>query len=117
MGKLCHPINTIVNPKSTPTIKAVLVEIAQRSQRGAEPAEGLLTEEVGLAGLQQQRSPLEVHVHLTQLLQTPVGTPTHEHGRSHHQVIQTGAANEGRGQIMWKMMEGEDGDTDGDTST
>lgn len=74
---------------STRTIESILVEITQRSQRGAEPAEGLLTEEVGLAWLQQQRASLEVHVHLTQLLQTPIGPSTHEHWSSHHQVIQT----------------------------
>ncbi len=78
---------------STPTVEAILIEITQRSQRGAEPAEGLLTEKVGLAWLQQQRASLEVHVHLTQLLQTAIGPSTHEHWSSYHQVIQTREAS------------------------
>lgn len=77
----------------TPTVESILVEIPQWSQRGAEAAEGLLTQEVGLGWLQQQRASLEVNIHLPQLLQTPTEPSTHEHWSSHHQVIQTGEAN------------------------
>lgn len=109
--KNCYPIIAIIQHLthtvcSTPTVESILIEITQRSQRGAEPAEGLLTEEVGLAWLQQQRASLEVHIHLTQLLQTPIGPSTHEHWSSHYQVIQTREASKGRRQIMRMKAEG-----------
>lgn len=81
-----------------PTLKSILVEVTQRSQRGAEPAVGLLTQQVGLTRLQQQRAPLKVHVDLTQLLQTAAGSVTHEHGSPYQEVIQTGESNKHRRQ-------------------
>lgn len=82
------------------TVEAVLVEITQRSQRGAKPAVSLFTHQVGLTGLQHQRAPLEVHVHFTQLLQTAAGPMTHEHRSSHQEVIQTGGVNRHRRQVV-----------------
>ncbi len=92
----------------TPTVEPVLVEITQRSQRGAEPAKGLLTQEVGPAWLQHQRGSLEVHIHLPQLLKTTVGPSTHEHGSSHHQVVQTEEASKGGRQIKGMKTEGQE---------
>lgn len=82
----------------TLTVESILVEVTQGSQRGAKPAECLRTKEVGLAGLQQQRAPLEVYIHLTQLLQTPIGPSTHKHWSPHHQIIQTGGAGKSKRQ-------------------
>ncbi|TNN78564.1 hypothetical protein EYF80_011159 [Liparis tanakae] len=77
---------TVINEdQSILLVSSVGTADGHRCQRRAEPAEGLSTQEVGLAGLQQQRAPLEVHIHLTQLLQTPVDPSTHEHRSSHHQ--------------------------------
>lgn len=100
----CYPIIAIQlltqAACSTHTVESILVEITQWSQRGAETAEGPFTEEVGLAWLQQQQASLEVHINLPQLLQTPIGSSTHEHRSSHHEVIQTREASKGRRQIM-----------------
>ena len=73
---------------SRPTVESVLVEITERSQRGAEAAESLLTNQ--MARLQHQRASLQVNIHLSQLLQTTIGPSTHEHRSAHYQVIQTG---------------------------
>lgn len=82
------------------TVKSILVEITQRSQRGAEPSVSLFTHQVGLARLQQQRAPLKVHVDFTQLLQTAAGSLTHEHRSPDQEVIQTKDLNKHRGQMV-----------------
>lgn len=69
------------------TIEPILVEIPQWSQWSPKAAEGLWAEEVPLAGLEEQRAPLEVHVHLTQLLHAPTRPAMHEHRSTNHQVI------------------------------
>lgn len=82
------------------TVESILVEVPQRSQRGAKPAVSLLAHQVGLTGLQQQRAPLKVHVDLTQLLQTAAGSLTHEHRSPHQEVIQAGDLNKNRRQMV-----------------